>query len=534
MRQKQSGVAEKHYTGYNFNDHIWMQSIPKQNDLLELAERCVRVDGVYYIKQAQLGHWATFANITDAIREAGNTWMGGVLKSSTVIDMDLIETFFKGEAMINVGKKTYKEYVGSCPNIQHSMVIPFGPQFAIYDNKKYLNLWKDDMIAPAPQYVRIGKLVLEMIYRSLCNGDEINSDIETESQLLLEQVLTNNYTNLDFKMVIHWLAAIYQQPGINLQTNLWFCGRQQGVGKGTLTDIMGAVLGKSYVGTLNQTEVEAGWNDHLKGKLLINSNEFDTDGKMTGKAWNKWIKAHCNDTTVPIRQRNTTAHDVLNITNYLFTSNDENPIYLDKSDRRNHLIKTTDDPYWKEFAGIIKTQYVDRDIEKIAAGFAWILEQVPLDLKFANTSFTNTLKANIIANSQNVVEEWITMDGLLLKNKSMSATDAYNAYKEWSHTSRPGEKQVTEKVFGQLLKNAGSYGVKWKRTNTGVQYTFGTAIAAANVDRARVARDVSSIVGETVEVLNNDVEIVMPTAPVLSQLERMREKLRRMEMEDEF
>jgi len=123
----------------------------------------------------------------------------------------------------------------------------FGPQFITYDNKKYLNTWHDSMIDGDIRNLQLGKLVLLMIYRSLCDGTELHSNKSDEADLLYNQILTNEYNNLDFKFCIQWLAKIVQSPGCNLQTNLWFCGKQQGVGKGTLVNIMKSILGHTAV-----------------------------------------------------------------------------------------------------------------------------------------------------------------------------------------------------------------------------------------------------------------------------------------------
>ena len=224
-----------------------------------------------------------------------------------------------------------------------------------------------------------------------------------------------------------------------------------------------------------------------------------------------------------------TARSVLNIGNYIFTSNEENPIYLDKTDRRNHLIKTTDNSYWKEFAAVIQTKYVQVDIENIAAGFAWVLEQVQVDMQFVNTSFINNLKANIISESQNLVEEWLTHDPLIKKNVAINADDLYQKFKEWMRDANPDSQVISMKKFGTLLTNAGAgYGVKKDRNRFATTYEIGVAPVAVHVDRASVARDVGGITLETITVQDNDVAVVLPVAPVLTEMQRMRAMLQRM------
>ena len=48
MKNRVSGVNQKHYTQYNFQDHIWNMTTPANKYMLELAERCVKIDGMYF------------------------------------------------------------------------------------------------------------------------------------------------------------------------------------------------------------------------------------------------------------------------------------------------------------------------------------------------------------------------------------------------------------------------------------------------------------------------------------------------------
>jgi hypothetical protein len=531
MKKRKSGVHASLYRSYRFEDHIWHKSQPQYTDLLELSNRCVLVDGDYYIRQGNGGHWVRYDKLTNAVKEARNKWIGGYLKSGTQVDEHLIETFFNGfeNQTTTVGKKQIanKQLVGSCPNIQHSMVIPMGPQFVIYNKDTYLNMWHNEMIDGDITQAHLGMLMLELVYRSLCNGDSLCADKREEQELLLTQVLTNQYTNLDFKFVMNWLAAIYQRPGINLQTNLWFCGEQNGVGKGTLVDVMRCLLGSNFVGQLNQTEIEAGWNDHLMGKMLIESNEFDTTSKMSGQQWNKWIKAHCNESTLSIRQRNVSAKTVLNIGNYIFTTNDESPVWLDKTDRRNQLIKTTDDRYWKEFASIVRVKYVDANKEAVAEGFGWILDQVQVDMPFISSAFVNTLKAQILADSQNIVERWIQNDTMITRNHWRQARDMYDDFKTWMKSSEPGRPIETETAWGKLMSKSARLGVEKRRSNTGVQYIIGEALAAEAADREQIAQEIGNMTGDTIEVQDYDEVIAVPEGMDLTPMERLRVQLQR-------
>ena len=251
-----SGVHEKLYQNYDFLDHLWSQPQTQRDDLLELTKRCVKIDNAFWLKLANSSKWVKFDNAADAKKHAKNTWLYGLLSNGQQITSELINTFFEGTETGHVvtNNKPLKVTtdVGSCPYVQGRMVIPYGPQYLTYQNMPYLNVAAPSVVTGDQQHLKIGLAVLLMIYRSLCNGPELAPDKDVESAMLLEQIVTNQITQLEFRFVMNWLAAIVQQPGINLSTNLWIIGQQQGVGKGTLVDIMKAVLGSDLVGALNR------------------------------------------------------------------------------------------------------------------------------------------------------------------------------------------------------------------------------------------------------------------------------------------
>ena len=69
----QSGVNPKLYSAYSFGDHIWSRPATRRDDLLELAQRCVKIDGKYWFKLPDTEVWVSRDNVGDAIKQAMNT-----------------------------------------------------------------------------------------------------------------------------------------------------------------------------------------------------------------------------------------------------------------------------------------------------------------------------------------------------------------------------------------------------------------------------------------------------------------------------
>lgn len=528
-----SGVNPALYQAHGFEDHIWSQAQTRRDDLLQLARRCVKIGESYWMKLPNAAVWAEFRSTIDGERQALNTWLYTTLSDGeTNVSADLINTFFSGVETheIAVGKKTIvvKDRVGSCPNLQGRMVIPYGPRFVRYKGRTYLNVAEDCVLAGDPAHEDLGRAILLMIYRSLCNGPALHPDLVAESALLLEQVITDSYTQMEFRFVMNWLAANVQSPGINLQTNLWFVGAQQGIGKGTLLDVMRGILG-GLVGSLNQAEIEAGWNDHLLGKSLVEVNEFDTGSKMSAAAWEKWLKGYTCEPELLIRQRNTTAYTVINIANYLFTTNDETPTRMSSADRRNMVVKTTDDPFWKSYASEIKRNLILPRLEAVAKGFGWILEQVQIDLPLIMTAPITAAKAAIQAAHQPQVEEWLATDEMLDRQEMIAASELYGKYKEWLDSACPGHRALTQAQWGREMSRLATAGRVVRQRSNGTRYEIPRADTrpAVKDQRVEAAKSIAAILSESLPAHEFDIPIEADPVPELSPMQHLATRLRR-------
>jgi len=465
------------------------------------------------MKKAGGDHWICLNSIVDAEKEAFNTWMGATLPGGNVVTSELIEMFFSGEKNIAVGTppkvKWVKEKIGSCPNVYQRMVVPLGPKFVMYKGQTYANTWYDDMISGNADHLKLGKAVLLMCYASLCNGVVDKDNIGKEADRVYQMVVNDDYDNLEFRFFMYWISAIIQNPGINLQTNLWLIGEVQGLGKGTIVDIMRLILGSEFVGELNQTEIEAGWNDHLVGLQLVEINEFDTSNPKgwKGNAWGKWIKGHTIEPSIKIRERNKTSYNVLHIGNFIGTSNTVEQTFIDANDRRNQFIQTTPDTYWVQYATAIQIKYFKKCPLDVASGFAYILEQVKVDMDFIAKSHKNQFRNSIAANNQTMVEEWFDSDPSITKNKWMFSRDLYEEFKNWFRVSHPSDLIPSEIRFGKDMYRAAHIGVVSRNVKAGKQYMFDVTPNIVESKLEDSVTDLNKITLDTDQIVVYDLDV---------------------------
>ena len=530
--KKESGVDKNIYTKYAFEDHIWMTNSNNTliADLRELTEYISKIDGEYFIYNPDTFGWSSFKD-QDAKKHAFNIFLNYRLQNGSVVTQELIETYFSGivhyvDAAGLIKKNDSMGIIGSCPQVDARMSIPIGPKFVSYSGKRYLNEWRDNSLSGNVEHLAYGKLMARLVYRSLCNGEVLNDNSREEAEIIWQQILTDAYTNDDFKFVMKWLAALIQRPGINLLTNLWFVGELQGNGKGTLLSLMKLIMGNNAVGGLSSSDIMKGWNDHLVGKQLIEVNEFDDEGQKFD--WDRWVKSHCNEPTLLINKRNTTPFAIINTANYIFTTNNECPIKIGPSDRRNQFIKTTEDANWVRFASAIKRQTIDTPIQ-MAEGFAYVLERVKLDINYSNYSFINKIKKSILESVNNPVSIWLDSDDTLERNNNHSykATVLYEQYSRWHDDHGGSDKKLSLTGWGKLMtKN------KYVRKSVERNYTY-YVIQNPDVvdlqDWEEVYRDLAKVLGvdrpQVLTTTNTDLEIEVKDLPKTTQLEKIRAKI---------
>lgn len=513
-----SGVNPKLFQEYKFEDHLWGNGTVDRPDLLLLANRCVIVGDVYWMKNPGEKNWLKRGNMSVAQKEAFNKWLWAKLPNGQVVNEETIRTFFSGVTKVKKKVKGKDEMVpvviGSCPILDDIIIIPFGPSFITYNNKRYLNIWYDKHLEPNPNNLQYGKTILWLLYRSLCNGVELSPNPKEESEILYQQVLSNNFTNEDFKFALYWLAATYKRPGINLLTNLWFCGELEGVGKGTLVKVMHKLIGDNMCGKLSKSDLERGWTNHLMGKVLIEVDEIDHSGrnsKMSHSDWNLIVKTYCNEETVVFAERNVGTHEVINIGNWIFTVNEENPLRIAPSDRRNQMIKTTDDPSWVMKASEINIQLIYNKLTETAAGFGSILDAVQYDVTYISHAHDNDFKNNIKNQHVDPVQEWLSSDITVIRELTYQARDLYTMFKIWYTDSHPGKHPITESMWGRWMGKR-TFVTKTSEKGRMCYKIHHQENSLKKPERKQCSQDVATVVGEitTYELTDkNNEEVVV-------------------------
>lgn len=135
-----------------------------------------------------------------------------------------------------------------------------------------------------------------------------------------------------------WFAAIYQDPMRKHGTALALIGGQ-GTGKTKLGEIMGAPLGKHYVATSDINYVLGDFTSQLEDKLLIQMEEAVWGGD---KAKQGPLKDRITAIRATINRKYAPSYAANVYERYLFTSNEDRAVPVEKGDRRFAVFHVSD------------------------------------------------------------------------------------------------------------------------------------------------------------------------------------------------
>ena len=141
------------------------------------------------------------------------------------------------------------------------------------------------------------------------------------------------------------------------------------------------------------------------------------------------------------------------------------------------------EPYAAEIAFAFREQ--KKKTKKIISGFAWILEQVKVDLDLLRRAPITELKSENLARKENLVEEWYLSGQDITYDVFINSGDAYAMFAKWAVRSG---KEVTDRIFRHAMTDLVNRDlVKRDRNNSERGYVFSPPQqASASVTRRKL------------------------------------------------
>lgn len=166
---------------------------------------------------------------------------------------------------------------------------------------------------------------------------------------------------LVLNFVLDWMAYPLQHPGAKMASALVFHG-PQGTGKNLFWEAYARIFGE-YAIVIGQAQVESQFNSWASRKLFVICDEIATPNDQAHQK--NALKSLVTGGSIQINEKQQPLRTEKNSANFVFTSNDNKPLALERDDRRYLVIycppKLTDGLYervWQSLeAGAVEAFY---------------------------------------------------------------------------------------------------------------------------------------------------------------------------------
>ena len=252
--------------------------------------------------------------------------------------------------------------------------------------------------------------------------------------------------------LLRWCAYPLKHPGAKMRTSIVVHG-DEGSGKNLFFESVVKKIYGEYGGVIGSEQLENQFNEWASKKLFIVADEVITRSEL--RATKGRLKKMISGDTVVINPKNLTAREEANHMNFVFLSNELQPLVLDPSDRR-YLVLWTPPKWDKSFYQAVSEEIRNGGVE---AFYWYLLNEVPFPDGFNEyvDPPTTAAKKNLIelglSPAERFYHEW--HGGMLpLPFISCSAQQLYTAFKRWCVLN--GERFFpTQTRFGREVARIG-------------------------------------------------------------------------------
>lgn len=249
------------------------------------------------------------------------------------------------------------------------------------------------------------------------------------------KILCNHDENV-YDYFVKWIAQMIQYP--HIKTIMPTFISEQGAGKGSLFKLFEKMLGseKVFETTNPNRDVWGDFNGMMSICFLVNLNELSK--KDTIEAEGK-IKGLITDTTLAINQKGIPQYKIKSYHRFITTTNKEEPINSSYGDRRNLIIRSSDEKKGDFLYFETMHKYLeDIDVIRTCYDYFKSIEDMDKfrDIPIPKTEYQNNLKEL----SKSPIEMWLdsfTREHMNDDNKCIEllGSEIYRLFKEWTYSN---------------------------------------------------------------------------------------------------
>lgn len=272
--------------------------------------------------------------------------------------------------------------------------------------------------------------------------------------------------------VIEWIAQMIQYPAVKTVC-LTFISKQ-GAGKTFLIKLLRILLGDSKVfeTTSPNRDVWGDFNGRMCNTFLINLNELSK--KETAECEGK-IKGLITDPKLTINNKGANQYDIMSYHRFIITTNNLEPINTSKDDRRNLIVRSSDEKcgdknYFTELHKLLD----DFDVMKTCYEYFKSIEKMN---EFNKQPIpTSNHQENLKQLSICPIEQWLehfTMENCDDEELEILGAEICNLFKQWWNQNNEKPYNITPLQLGIRINNLNIDGIrKGRHTNKGETKVF--------------------------------------------------------------
>jgi hypothetical protein len=283
-------------------------------------------------------------------------------------------------------------------------------------------------------------------------------------------ILCNNEVEVA-KYFEAWIAQMIQFPAI--KTICPTLISKEGSGKGTLMILLQKMIGKSkyFETTTPSRDVWGDFNGRMASTFLINLDELSK--KETMECEGK-IKGLITNPNMTINNKGINQYGIMSYHRFIATTNNEDPIKTTKGDRRNLIIRSSDELKGdsKYFNEMYKLLDDDNVIKTCYEYFKSIPDMDKFnELKMPETSYQNDMKDASISPIEGWLKSYI-IENYYETSIELIGKVQFDLFKDWCKKCGI-EYNLTIQAFGLRLIRLNLQGIeKGKHTNKGETKIF--------------------------------------------------------------
>lgn len=320
-------------------------------------------------------------------------------------------------------------------------------------NKKTMGIFMKD--CPEDAYNLWSQFTMDLVH-------EYTSKTEAIELFKRHISILCNHEEKVVDFVINWIAFMLQYP--EKKSKMLVFVSDEGAGKNTLLEIIKKMIGnkKVFESTNPSRDVWGNFNGQMVDAFLVNLNEISA---LDFKNANGLVKGLITDPTIMINEKGVKPFGIQSYHHFITSTNNEEAIKPSKNDRRNCLIRCSDELIKRnktpekvtEINKYLKDIYTMMDDQdSIKTIFEW-LKSIP-DLKdFNNADFPLTA-FHLTQTELTVTPIELWLRDFVINHHGetkveMYAREIFECYKSWFEFNNPEHKCISSQMLGVRITN---------------------------------------------------------------------------------